>query len=254
MGVSENGGTPKSSILMGFSIKNHIFWGTTIFGNAHMVNEQNSVYKLIFVNFPSVFKRLFSNHRCGILWIKKNFHLHIHPVEHLSLNLRCKTGVESAEFFLGQFPDGNVWKNLGISLLNNNQNSRGNRGKIDSFSGPLQPQDGKSGRDLGFSTHLKQTKDETTAAMSLVSTRLGDLQRGIWRGRNPEGLRSGHGDMACLKRFPDDVICELSHDHLVLNMYGKAIAVSTSSSSSSSSSWSSSSSMTMTIESLSFSS
>ena len=32
MGVSENNGTPKSSILIGFSIINHPFWGTTIFG------------------------------------------------------------------------------------------------------------------------------------------------------------------------------------------------------------------------------
>ena len=31
MGVSENGGTPKSSILIGFSIINHPFWGTPIF-------------------------------------------------------------------------------------------------------------------------------------------------------------------------------------------------------------------------------
>ena len=33
MGVSENAGTPKSSILVGFSIINHPFWGTPIFGN-----------------------------------------------------------------------------------------------------------------------------------------------------------------------------------------------------------------------------
>ena len=33
MGVSLNGGTPKSSILIGFSIINHPFWGTTILGN-----------------------------------------------------------------------------------------------------------------------------------------------------------------------------------------------------------------------------
>ena len=33
MGVSENSGTPKSSILIGFSIINHPFWGTPIFGN-----------------------------------------------------------------------------------------------------------------------------------------------------------------------------------------------------------------------------
>ena len=35
--VSENSGTPKSSILKGFSIINHPFWGTPIFGNTHMV-------------------------------------------------------------------------------------------------------------------------------------------------------------------------------------------------------------------------
>ena len=37
MGVSENSGTPKSSILIGFSIINHPFWGTPIFGNPHMI-------------------------------------------------------------------------------------------------------------------------------------------------------------------------------------------------------------------------
>ena len=37
MGVSKNRGTPKSSILIGFSIINHPFWGTTIYGNTHIV-------------------------------------------------------------------------------------------------------------------------------------------------------------------------------------------------------------------------
>ena len=36
MGVSENSGTPKSSILKGFSIINHPFWGTPIFGKTHI--------------------------------------------------------------------------------------------------------------------------------------------------------------------------------------------------------------------------
>ena len=36
MGVSKNGGTPKSSILIGFSIINHPFRGTPIFGNTHI--------------------------------------------------------------------------------------------------------------------------------------------------------------------------------------------------------------------------
>ena len=37
MGVSKNRGTPKSSNLIGFSIINHPFWGTTIFGNTHIL-------------------------------------------------------------------------------------------------------------------------------------------------------------------------------------------------------------------------
>ena len=34
--ISENSGTPKSSILIGFSIINHPFWGAPIFGNTHV--------------------------------------------------------------------------------------------------------------------------------------------------------------------------------------------------------------------------
>ena len=34
--VSENNGTPKSSILIGISIINHPFWGTPTFGNPHI--------------------------------------------------------------------------------------------------------------------------------------------------------------------------------------------------------------------------
>ena len=36
MDVSENSGTPKSSILKGFSIINHPFWGTPILGNPNI--------------------------------------------------------------------------------------------------------------------------------------------------------------------------------------------------------------------------
>ena len=38
MDVSRNHGTPKSSILIGFSIINHPFWGTPIFGNIQIVS------------------------------------------------------------------------------------------------------------------------------------------------------------------------------------------------------------------------
>ena len=43
MGVSKNYGTPKSSILIGFSIINHPFWGTPIFGNTHMEPENDGL-------------------------------------------------------------------------------------------------------------------------------------------------------------------------------------------------------------------
>ncbi len=36
MGVSKNRGTPKSFILIGFSIINHPFWSTRVFGNTHI--------------------------------------------------------------------------------------------------------------------------------------------------------------------------------------------------------------------------
>ena len=36
MDVSENSGTPKSSILIGFSIIHHPFWGTPIFWKSHI--------------------------------------------------------------------------------------------------------------------------------------------------------------------------------------------------------------------------
>ena len=44
MDISENSGTPKSSILIGFSIINHPFWGTPIFGNTH-------IYKTWLISF-----------------------------------------------------------------------------------------------------------------------------------------------------------------------------------------------------------
>ena len=39
MGVSKNSGIPKSSILIGFSLINHPFWGTTIFGSIHNMRK-----------------------------------------------------------------------------------------------------------------------------------------------------------------------------------------------------------------------
>ena len=44
MDVSENRGTPKSSILKEFSIINHPFWGTPIFGNTHITTRHISPF------------------------------------------------------------------------------------------------------------------------------------------------------------------------------------------------------------------
>ena len=38
MDVSKNKGTPKSSILIGFSLVNHPFWGIPIFGDTHILS------------------------------------------------------------------------------------------------------------------------------------------------------------------------------------------------------------------------
>ena len=50
MDVSENSDTPKSSILIGFSIINRPFWGTPIFGNLHIVFQ--GVFPLCFPLVP----------------------------------------------------------------------------------------------------------------------------------------------------------------------------------------------------------
>ena len=66
MDVSENNGTPKSSILIGFSIINHPFWGTPIFGNTHML------YDLLVFEPPSFLRPLFrfgrSTSRIRVIW------------------------------------------------------------------------------------------------------------------------------------------------------------------------------------------
>ena len=60
MGVSRNGGTPKSSILIGFSIINHPFWDTTILGNTH-------IYMICYVNHLSWASRMKGLHK---FWVE----------------------------------------------------------------------------------------------------------------------------------------------------------------------------------------
>ena len=45
LGVSKKkSGTPKSSILIWFSIINHPFWGTPIFGNTHFIQDIKDIH------------------------------------------------------------------------------------------------------------------------------------------------------------------------------------------------------------------
>ena len=44
IGVSKNNGIPKSSILIGFSIIYHPFWGTPIFGNIHILRMLHTLF------------------------------------------------------------------------------------------------------------------------------------------------------------------------------------------------------------------
>ena len=54
MGVSENSGTPKSSILMSFPLQNHAFWGTPIFGNTHIYMQSLCFGVLFLVNYQVI--------------------------------------------------------------------------------------------------------------------------------------------------------------------------------------------------------
>ena len=60
MGVSINGGTPKSSILVGFPLMNHPFWDTPIYGNPHMFPTSSKfTSKLFFQVSPMDFRICF---------------------------------------------------------------------------------------------------------------------------------------------------------------------------------------------------
>ena len=59
MDVSLNGGTPKSSNLIGISIINHPFWGTPIFGNTQYTSKRHFLqYRRETSVSPNVFGQL----------------------------------------------------------------------------------------------------------------------------------------------------------------------------------------------------
>ena len=66
MDVSKNSGTPKSSILIGFSIINHPFWGTPIFGNTHKAQNGSVVAGIWATSWPPGRQKI-SHHYKGAL-------------------------------------------------------------------------------------------------------------------------------------------------------------------------------------------
>ena len=67
MDVSENSGTPKSSILIGFSIINHPFWGTPYFWK-----HPYTLYNGDFSGYKESSDFFLSRSTCG-LWKKGEF-------------------------------------------------------------------------------------------------------------------------------------------------------------------------------------
>ena len=78
MDVSENSGTPKSSILIGFSIINNPFWGTPIFGNTHMIRSQVTIFHEavsewkghVFTHSPGPIKGTFARQAYKLNWLR----------------------------------------------------------------------------------------------------------------------------------------------------------------------------------------
>ena len=71
MGVSWNGGAPKSSTLMGFSLINHPCWGTPIYGNLHMVESGRCIEMYWAEWIPSFLKKSHchtSKQTCPSMW------------------------------------------------------------------------------------------------------------------------------------------------------------------------------------------
>ena len=65
MGVSKNrGGPPKSSILIGFSLINHPFWGTTIFGNTQIWSSWITSPKFLRISSKSQCSQCSTTRRC----------------------------------------------------------------------------------------------------------------------------------------------------------------------------------------------
>ena len=85
MGVSKNRGTPKSSILIGFSIINHPFWGYPYFWkHPHVRFRECFLAEVSPKELEGTMKRSQGKRRCDAiekpkvgLWVKKNVEKHV---------------------------------------------------------------------------------------------------------------------------------------------------------------------------------
>ena len=67
VGVSKNNGTPKSSILIGFSIINHPFWDTPILGNTHVFRHDQPRRNGIYTDQSTGCSHFLTNRLCSSL-------------------------------------------------------------------------------------------------------------------------------------------------------------------------------------------
>ena len=87
LGVSKNRGTPKSSILIGFSLINHPFRGTSIFGNTHLEVKSNPWKFKEFQQLKESTKIMFA------LW-GRYIHVGFCLKKHLWKNIKVSTKVQ----------------------------------------------------------------------------------------------------------------------------------------------------------------
>ena len=148
MGVSKNNGTPKSSILIGFSIINHPFGGTPNFGNTHITLTQTMHYfsekilqiyhtfvvfhshlKWVIFHDPRWIALFWANYYDSKTWIFRSF-LGAFP-DPIHLHLRWPTGGDRSRCNLPRL-GGHLWKPwtffLAFALFDSPLKKKGNMG------------------------------------------------------------------------------------------------------------------------------
>ena len=109
MGVSENGGTPKSSNLIGISIINHPFWGTLIFGNTQIYHRPIDALMPVHLQELGLVEQAYDNPHEALSRIKRHL---------LTQRAFKEVTIEFQELVVGDGWDDGCWV-LGRLLRNN---------------------------------------------------------------------------------------------------------------------------------------